>query len=191
MPDHAFNKYSIFLDHPNACVPTYANESAAGLDLTLVDVVAAPDGNQAHDVVWFTTGVHIVPLPEYYFEVHPRSSLSKSGWSLANSTGIIDPDYRGAILVALRRHQAPLSTLWGVVTDSFARMLKIVGLNEWSGGIHDDTTPKIPSLPWKACQLVPRRHYRITGEPTVMEREEFYENFSTRRGDGGYGSTDK
>jgi len=34
-------------------------------------------------------------------EVVPRSSLSKTGWMLANSVGIIDPSYRGNIMVAV------------------------------------------------------------------------------------------
>jgi len=34
-----------------------------------------------------------------------RSSISKSGYSLANAIGIIDENYIGEILVPLRKHQ--------------------------------------------------------------------------------------
>jgi len=37
----------------------------------------------------------------YYIEIVPRSSLSKSGYMLANSVGIIDSSYRGNIYIAL------------------------------------------------------------------------------------------
>ena len=40
----------------------------------------------------------------YYFELVPRSSISKTGYSLANNIGIIDQNYRGEIIVALRKN---------------------------------------------------------------------------------------
>ena len=36
-------------------------------------------------------------------EIVPRSSLSKSGYILANSVGIIDNSYRGNLMVALTK----------------------------------------------------------------------------------------
>lgn len=41
-----------------------------------------------------------IPLG-YYVEVVPRSSLSKTGYMLANSIGIIDPGYAGTVKVVL------------------------------------------------------------------------------------------
>jgi len=37
----------------------------------------------------------------YYFEVYARSSLSKTGYILANSVGIIDGNYKKTIKVSL------------------------------------------------------------------------------------------
>ena len=39
----------------------------------------------------------------YYTEIVPRSSISKSGYMLANSIGIIDNNYRGNLMIALTK----------------------------------------------------------------------------------------
>jgi deoxyuridine 5'-triphosphate nucleotidohydrolase len=39
----------------------------------------------------------------YYSEIVPRSSISKSGYMLSNSVGIIDQSYRGNIMVSLTK----------------------------------------------------------------------------------------
>lgn len=41
-------------------------------------------------------------IPRAYW-IAPRSSISKSKWSLANSLGLIDATYRGVLKAALRR----------------------------------------------------------------------------------------
>ena len=41
--------------------------------------------------------------PGYYVEVVPRSSISKSGYMISNSIGIIDQSYRGNIMVSLTK----------------------------------------------------------------------------------------
>ena len=48
------------------------------------------------------TGLSIAPERGYYCEVVPRSSIVKSDFMQANGIGIIDPAYRGNILVMLR-----------------------------------------------------------------------------------------
>ena len=40
---------------------------------------------------------------DYYAEIVPRSSLSKSGYILSNSIGIIDNSYRGNLLISLTK----------------------------------------------------------------------------------------
>lgn len=83
---------------PNAVVPTKGNEFAVGYDLTVVEKTKqiAPD-------TWlYSTGIAVQPPYGYYTEVYPRSSLAKSGNVLANSVGVIDNDFRGAILVAIK-----------------------------------------------------------------------------------------
>jgi dUTP pyrophosphatase len=48
------------------------------------------------------TGISVQPPPGFYCEVVPRSSIVKTDFVLANSVGVIDPGYRGRILVLLR-----------------------------------------------------------------------------------------
>lgn len=84
---------------PDAVVPSKARASDAGYDLTVTHVAKALSDN----VALYGTGLAIEPPFGYYFDLVPRSSISKTGYMLANSTGIIDPTYRGEVLVALRR----------------------------------------------------------------------------------------
>lgn len=85
-----------------AQAPTRGSEKAAGMDL-----YAAIGGDGyvrilPHETVKIGTGIAI-ELPKGTFgAVYPRSGLAtKQGLRLANSTGIIDEDYRGEIIVAL------------------------------------------------------------------------------------------
>lgn len=48
------------------------------------------------------TGIAVQPPDGYYFDLIPRSSLSASGLIMANSIGVIDPDYSKEIQVRLR-----------------------------------------------------------------------------------------
>lgn len=51
----------------------------------------------------YDTGIAIQPPHGYYFDLVGRSSISKSGYMLANNVGIIDASYQGSIKVALYR----------------------------------------------------------------------------------------
>lgn len=85
--------------HPNAILPTRAHDDDVGYDLTLVELAKTFDnGVQLYD-----TGLQILPPEGFYVEIVPRSSMSRSYHMLANSVGIIDPGYRGNVLVALRK----------------------------------------------------------------------------------------
>lgn len=72
--------------------------SDSGYDLHLVKK-AKVRGN----VHYYDTGIQVQPENGYYFDLVGRSSISKSGWTLANNVGIIDSSYTGSILVALVR----------------------------------------------------------------------------------------
>lgn len=91
------------LSHPDAVVPTRATPDDIGLDLSLVGIDYERRSKDPR-VMWFHTGVHVRPADGLYYEVHLRSSASKTPWTIANGTGIIDPGYRGEILVALRHN---------------------------------------------------------------------------------------
>ena len=51
----------------------------------------------------YDTGIRVIPSHGYYLKIFPRSSLSKSGYLLANSVGIIDPNYLGTLKIALTK----------------------------------------------------------------------------------------
>ena len=78
-------------------VPQRAHPKDVGLDLTAMAV-------ESHNERLFslTQASRSNLRKDIYVEVVARSSLSKTDFILANSVGIIDPDYRGRIRLALR-----------------------------------------------------------------------------------------
>lgn len=80
-----------------AIFPTKAKTSDVGYDLSIIK----PEKEFMNNVVLYDTGLKINVKYGYYAEVVPRSSLSKSGYMLANSIGIIDNSYRGNLYIAL------------------------------------------------------------------------------------------
>ncbi len=68
-----------------------------GYDLTIVSIAK----HLTPMTTMFETHVSLdIPLG-FYVELVPRSSLSKTGYMLANSVGIIDPGYTGTLKVPL------------------------------------------------------------------------------------------
>lgn len=68
-----------------------------GYDLTVVSVAK----QLTNLTTMYETYVSLnIPLG-YYVELVPRSSLSKTGYMLANSVGIIDPGFTGSVKVPL------------------------------------------------------------------------------------------
>ena len=80
-----------------AVIPTRAHPSDIGLDLSIISFVK----NLTHTTALFDTGLIVKPPDGYYIEIVGRSSISKSLWMVANSIGIIDPNYRDTLKVAL------------------------------------------------------------------------------------------
>jgi deoxyuridine 5'-triphosphate nucleotidohydrolase len=80
----------------HAVEPFKSRASDSGWDLTLVQKVKEVNG-----VEFFDTGIVLEPPLGYYFDLVPRSSLSKTGYMLANSVGVIDRGYRSSVLVPL------------------------------------------------------------------------------------------
>ncbi len=88
---------------PQAKLPTYGSESAAGADLYSLSehaVRIAP-----HDTAIIHTGL-AAEIPQGYVGlIYARSGLAtKKGLAPANKVGVIDSDYRGEIRVALHNH---------------------------------------------------------------------------------------
>lgn len=88
-----------FKTNPDAVTPSKTRLSDAGYDLTVIS-----EYKKLNSVTTlYDTGIRVSIEPHFYIEVVPRSSLSKSGYMLANSMGIIDQSYRGNIYIALTK----------------------------------------------------------------------------------------
>ena len=81
----------------NAKIPSRAHPSDIGLDLTAI----RKHKTLNHGVVMYDTGISVSPPDGYYVEILPRSSISKTGWMLANNVGTVDPNYTGNLYIAL------------------------------------------------------------------------------------------
>lgn len=82
----------------SAVPPTRSHPSDSGFDVTIIAPVKT-----VGDVTFYTTGIQVDPPHGYYFDLVARSSLSKTGYMLANAVGIIDQSYRGDVIVPLRK----------------------------------------------------------------------------------------
>jgi len=79
--------------HPDARIPEQMTAGAAGFDLTAI----SKEWNDTNEVLVFGTGLAIQIPRGHVGLLFPRSSIFKSGLSLANSVGVIDSDYRGEV----------------------------------------------------------------------------------------------
>ena len=101
---------------PDAVAPSKSRASDSGFDLVLLEAV-----RQLGDVTLYDTGVRVQPAYGWYFDLVPRSSISKTGYMLANSVGVIDRTYTGPVLVALRKVDPDAPNL-----DLPARLVQII-----------------------------------------------------------------
>lgn len=85
---------------PNAIIPKKAHLSDTGFDLTIIKKVK----DMGDFVEMYDTGIIVRPPFGYYCEVVGRSSISKSGYMVANNIGIIDSTYSDSIKVVLYRY---------------------------------------------------------------------------------------
>lgn len=81
----------------NAIMPSRAHPLDIGLDLTAINKYKRLNNG----VIMYDTGIAVKPPEGYYVEILPRSSISKTGWMLANSIGTVDPNYTGNLYIAL------------------------------------------------------------------------------------------
>lgn len=82
---------------PQAVVPYKTRVSDVGLDLVIIKKIK----HYTPMTALYDTGIAIHISHGYYAEIVPRSSLSKTGYMLANNVGIIDNSYRGNIYIPL------------------------------------------------------------------------------------------
>jgi dUTP pyrophosphatase len=89
----------IYKTDKDAIIPLKSKTSDVGYDLTIIK----EEKKFMNNIILYDTGIKINVKYGLYAEVVPRSSLSKSGYILANSIGIIDNSYRGNIFIALTK----------------------------------------------------------------------------------------
>ena len=123
--------------HPQAVIPAYMTEHAAGMDLCVVldaPVLLAPGERRL-----LPTGLAMEIPPGFEGQVRPRSGLAlKKGLALVNSPGTIDADYRGEIGVIVINHgNQPVEFLSGdriaqliIAPVTQARLVETDDLNE-------------------------------------------------------------
>lgn len=156
-------------------IPTRAHETDTGYDLKFIGV-----SKIRGDVIFFKTGIAVAPPEGFYFDIVPRSSISKLPLELANSVGVIDEHYRGEILVAIRithslmgQEQTNVSFPQGLV--------KIFGTRPPTmTAVAQQILMNKPVL----CQMILRKR-EDTEFSVVAELDE------TQRSSGGFGSTDE
>ena len=84
--------------HESATVPTRATPNSVGFDLCSVVQETIPPGHRA----LVATGIAVAIPNGWEGQVRPRSGLAaKSGITVLNAPGTIDPDYRGEVKVIL------------------------------------------------------------------------------------------
>ena len=107
MPTHVFIMAKRL--HPNAVLPAYQTDGAAGLDLCACnnaghgrDPTEIPFTLFPNERALIGTGIALTIPPGYEGQIRPRSGLAvKHGITVLNSPGTIDADYRGEIKVLL------------------------------------------------------------------------------------------
>ncbi len=96
--------------NPNAVIPSYGSQYAAGADL-----YACLDGDlsvEPHTTVVIPTGVALELPVGYAGLIYARSGLAtKRGLAPANKVGVVDCDYRGEVKVALHNHSESVQTV--------------------------------------------------------------------------------
>jgi deoxyuridine 5'-triphosphate nucleotidohydrolase len=116
----------VFKVDERAVIPSKSRYSDSGYDLTIISEYKRLTSN----TVIYDTGIQLEIPNGYYVEIVPRSSISRSGYMLANNVGIIDQGYRGNLYIALTKINDETPDL----TD----------LTDWR-------------LPWKCCQMIVKK----------------------------------
>ena len=96
--------------HPEAILPTYGTEEAAGADLyaCLEEPVTIQPGQSA----FIPTGLALEVPKGCAGLIYARSGMAcKRGLAPANKVGVIDSDYRGEIRVVLLNHSGQAQTV--------------------------------------------------------------------------------
>lgn len=96
--------------HPNAVMPTYGTQEAAGADLYAC--LDAPVTVLPGQTAWIPTGLAMEIPKGCAGLIYARSGLAcKKGLAPANKVGVIDSDYRGPVTVVLFNHSDMAQTV--------------------------------------------------------------------------------
>ena len=155
-------------------IPTKGHPSDSGWDLTVIGVDKIKG-----DTIFFKTGLQVRPPAGHYFEIYPRSSIAPLPLMLANSVGIIDENFSGELIVAIR----VLHSEMGLSNErtSFPSGM-INALDARPSSITEVANLILGKKP-KIAQMILRKRLDTTFEE-VEDLEE------TDRGSGGFGNTD-
>lgn len=147
--------------HPLAVLPKYSKVGDAGMDLVATD----KKHNKAFGFVDMGTGL-VVEIPQGYVGlVFPRSSISKTYYTLSNCVGVIDSNFRGEIRFRFFCNTAHVIGITAVEPTPF----ELQGNTEYEVG---DRIGQLIIMPY----------------PTILP--EWADELSdTERGDGGFGSS--
>lgn len=160
-------------------LPKKGTDVSAGYDIISTNepkIVGTQHGDRwkSIDYIEYETNLYIAPTAvTFHTLIHPRSSISKYNLVLANSIGLVDNDYRGMVICRFKYIWQPQDFEW---------LQPFVGfVGEMTGKLDVD---KIYKKGDKIAQLVIA--------PTVQVEWEIVDGLdNTKRGDGGFGSTDK
>jgi dUTP pyrophosphatase len=99
MYNELIDKCKVLKSDKNAILPYKSKLSDVGYDLNIIKVYKKINSV----TTLYDTGLKINVDNGYYSEIVPRSSLSKSGYILTNSIGIIEKSYNGNLLISLTK----------------------------------------------------------------------------------------
>ena len=117
--------------NPEAKLPTYGSESAAGADLYAL--LTAPLTVEPGETVLVHTGVALSLPAGTVGLIFARSGLAtKRGLAPANKVGVIDADYRGEIMVALHNHGSA-----AVTVEPYERIAQLAILPYITAAFHE------------------------------------------------------
>ena len=89
------------LVEPDGVLPQRGRPEDIGFDLTARHVTLETQRTGEMKTFMVDFGVRVEPPKGYYVELIPRSSLAWTGFIMPNSVGVIDPEYRGIIMMPL------------------------------------------------------------------------------------------
>ena len=148
--------------HPDAVIPQYATDGAAGFDLVATETITIGPGQTK----LVKTGLSVEVPRGFELQVRPRSGTSlKTTLRVSNSPGTVDSDYRGEVGVIMTNIASPCHDTFG----------NGCGCNNQGLQVHVNKGDRIAQ-----------------GVITAVEHAEFVlvESLSdTARGAGGFGST--